>query len=167
MRFRLTYNGSLKAGGNIRPAHTDKRLRTSTRFAENSPTLKHLWSTNRFLSTTKISPRTHESFVASGWRPMVCLSAPETLRRWSMCLARSMVIPDIDSFPLVRKRGLPYLLLTRFSFLKARFSSSRAQRRRYRHRLKTLVDALRMPSASEECRHRLARTKIHSLSFRR
>lgn len=150
MRFRLTYNGSLKATQNAPgPIHTDKRASHKHDIRrEFHRQLKELWKTNRFLSTHQTSPAEFASLV----RPSdgaVWASSPHDRRPMVELVANSYANFGYRFAPLVRKELSLHCSL-KVLFLRRDFPASVLHAGDIDNRLKTLVDALRMPQSANE-----------------
>lgn len=149
MRFRLTYNGPLKATQNAPgPMHTDKRASHKHHIRrEFHRQLKELWATNRFLSTHRTTPAEFASLL----RPAdgaVWPSHPHERRPMVELVANSYADFGYRFVPLVRKEISLHSL--RVLFLRRDFPGSVLHAGDIDNRLKTLVDALRMPHSTAE-----------------
>jgi hypothetical protein len=149
MQFRLTYNGSLKATqGTPGPMHTDKRAAHKHEIRrEFHHQLKHFWATNRFLSTATMAPGTHSPVLPLN-ASMIWPESPNTQRPMVHILGDLYGHSGYRFVPLVRKE-IKLACSLRVLFLRRDFPASVLSAGDIDNRLKTLVDALRMPLATE------------------
>ena len=157
MRFRLTYNGPLKATqGTPGPLHTDKRAEHKhTIRREFHRQLKELWASNKFLRTHKMTPA---HTTADGGifppRPPATIGAiwgpdPKTLRPMVDVVAGMYSTFGYRFVPLVRKE-ISLSCSLRVLFMRRDFPASVLSAGDIDNRLKTLIDTLRMPQVINE-----------------
>ncbi|SEP14913.1 hypothetical protein SAMN02990966_04116 [Rhodospirillales bacterium URHD0017] len=151
MRFRLTYNGPLKATqGQPGPMHTDKRAAHKHDIRrEFHRQLKELWTTNRFLSSHEMSPAALQGTMRRPSDPQVWGDDPHTYRPMVDIVAEAYRMNGCRFVPLVRKE-ISLSCSLRILFLRRDFPASVLNAGDIDNRLKTLIDALRMPSSPAE-----------------
>jgi hypothetical protein len=148
MRLRLTYNGPLRSGGNPRNPMHEKRIATHKHDIRRQfhHQLKHFWATNRFLSETQFEPDAFAKLLPANARRFY---KDGTVRRpMALILADSYQHSGYRFVPLVRKE-IKLTCSLRVLFLRRDFPAPVLDAGDIDNRLKTLVDALRMPSQAE------------------
>ena len=142
MQFRLRYEGPLKSGKSSTPG--DKhRIRESFH-----PQLKQLWDTHNLLSNYRVIGN-YEGINDDPWSPYSrwASSGEKKLLREAICEHKEFTRCGISFVPLVCKKlqlhcSLDILLLTNGSF-------GVVENGDIDNRLKTLFDALKMPTSNE------------------
>lgn len=162
MRFRLTYAGSLHSSNPLAGEEDDgtteaqRRLRRAARKLEHKhdirryfhPQLRELWRTNKFLSGTKLVP--YSSYGLLPERARGLFQYEDETREWPMAeaLGRAYEHSGYKWTPLVRKE-ISLACSLRVLCLRREHPGSVFVARDIDNRVKTLLDALTMPTYSQ------------------
>ena len=151
MRFRLTYEGELKA------TQKDARDNQIDRLAEHKQSirkvfhrqLKHLWQTNKFLSEHKIDPNV-PTFGGTPANSLLWEGGPDKIAM-AEAIAQKYRENGYRFVPLVREQ-ISLLCSLNILFLRRDIPGSVIGAGDLDNRIKTLIDTLRRPHSANELR---------------
>ncbi|CAN5369253.1 hypothetical protein BH10PSE10_BH10PSE10_08180 [soil metagenome] len=154
MEFKLTYDGPLRPSG--RDAENGQLVPLAGHKQELRKVfhrqLKHLWSTNKFLSEHKVHPAGRA--VSPAEMPQLAShlgGGPDTRIQMSDTIAQNYARNGYKFVPLVREE-VSLLCSLNILFLRHDFRRGVLSAGDLDNRIKTLIDGLRMPMNASELR---------------